>query len=38
MSDQIPIYDSEPETQEQIEEKQRLKAAFADMEKQQPAF
>ncbi len=27
-----------PETQEQIEEKQRLKAAFADMEKQQPAF
>ncbi len=38
MSNQIPIYDSEPETQEQVEEKQRLKAIFADMEKQQPAF
>jgi len=38
MSNQIPIYDSEPETQEQVEEKQRLKAIFAEMEKQQPAF
>ena len=38
MSNQIPIYDSEPETHEQIEEKQRLQAMFADMEKQQPAF
>jgi hypothetical protein len=38
MSNQIPIYDSEPETQEQVEEKQRLTANFADMEKQQPAF
>jgi hypothetical protein len=38
MSNNIPIYDSEPETQEQIEETQRLQAAFAEMEKQQPAF
>ena len=38
MSNQIPIYDSEPETQEQVEEKQRLKAIVADVEKQQPAF
>ena len=38
MSNQIPIFDSEPETQEQVEEKQRLKSIFADMEKQQPAF
>lgn len=38
MSNQTPIYDSEPETQEQVEEKQRLQAIFADLEKQQPAF
>ena len=36
--DQIPILEPEPETQEQVEEKQRLRAIFADMEKQQPAF
>lgn len=38
MSNQIPIFDSEPETQEQIEEKQRLQMIFTDLEKQQPAF
>jgi hypothetical protein len=38
MSNNIPIFDSEPETQEQIEETQRLQAAFAEMEKQQPTF
>jgi len=35
---QIPILESEPETQDQIEEKQRLKAIFTDMEKNQLAF
>jgi hypothetical protein len=34
----IPIVESEPETQDQIEEKQRLKETFADMEKDQLAF
>src|SRR5713226_1164268 len=36
--DQPPILESEPETQDQTEEKQRLKAAFADMEKNQLAL
>ena len=36
--DQIPILEPEPETQEQVEEKQRLRVIFADMEKQQPTF
>jgi p-aminobenzoyl-glutamate transporter AbgT len=35
---QPPIIESEPETQDEIEEKQRLKAAFADMEKNQLAL
>ncbi len=38
VEDQPPILESEPETQDHIEEKQRLKAAFADMEKNQLAF
>jgi hypothetical protein len=33
--DHIPILEPGPETQDEIEEKQRLKAAFADMEKNQ---
>jgi p-aminobenzoyl-glutamate transporter AbgT len=33
--DQPLIIESEPETQDKIEEKQRLKTAFADMEKNQ---
>lgn len=33
--DHIPILEPEPETQDEIEEKQRLKAVFADMEKNQ---
>ena len=36
--DEIPIIESERETQDQVEEKQRLKATFADMEKNQLAF
>lgn len=36
--DHIPILEPEPETQDEIEEKQRLKAAFADMEKNQLAL
>lgn len=36
--DQIPIIGSEPETQDEIEENQRLKAIFDDIEKNQLAF
>lgn len=36
--DQIPIIEPEPETQDQIEEKQRLKTIFTEMEKNQPDF
>jgi hypothetical protein len=36
--DKIPILEPEPETQDQVEEKQRLKATLADMEKNQLAF
>jgi hypothetical protein len=36
--DKIPILEPEPETQDQIEEKQRLKATFADIEKNQLTF
>ena len=36
--DKIPIIESERETQDQVEEKQRLKATFADMEKNELAF
>ena len=38
MSDQIPIYDPVPQTQDEIEEKKRLKAIFADMESKQLDF
>lgn len=38
MSEQIPIYNAEPETQDQIDEKKRLKALFADMESKQLDF
>ncbi len=38
MSDQIPIFDPVPQTQDEIEEKKRLKAIFADMESKQLDF
>jgi hypothetical protein len=36
--DQVPIIGPEPETQDEVEEKQRLQAIFTDMEGQQLAF
>ncbi len=38
MSDQIPIYDQVPQTQDEIEEKKRLRAIFSDMESKQLDF
>lgn len=38
MSDQIPIIDPEPQTQDELEEKKRLKAIFSDMESKQLDF
>ena len=38
MSGQLPIYDSEPQTQEQREAHQRLRTLFADLEAKQLDF
>lgn len=38
MSEQIPIYDGEPQTQEQREAHQRLRTLFADLEAKQLDF